>query len=526
MSGRRAALLAALVLLALALLPAGARAGSQDSRPPAPGSQQAGLASTLAGAVRAEVAAGLDKLSGSLGGVFTGAIDLWMTTQAESWLSNVAGSFGSLFLYTPPMRNPEAPWIWTGWNYAFLLSLLLDGAAILWHGWKLARPDSEERGHMGTRLLVVAIAIAGSYLSLYLIDAGIAVQNQVWSGLLQDLLHWNRQQASRPEAGLVLGLVFGQGAGSIAGLVGSMGLLPGLLPVLLISALALLALTREILLVMLAVASPLYVTFTGFASDPAPLVGCLYVYVRTLLVQSLFGAAWLVLAFVESGALRFMGFSPGFLTTIVLALTLAGAWIWWVRPVAKALAHPLSLGGAAVLAGVAALGERVGQALGIAGTLTAQPELAASGVAVREAAQRFAKIGRGLQSGYDPHLPAASRLPPPPERHGHPLLHTKRALEDDQGQPWSAFRVPASQRARVLGALQEADIAAQVKGDELWVLPSQEPAAERLITGVFRDAIPYWTHSDRFVVIKDGLPQVLNTPPPRGVEMGAWTGRW
>ena len=221
-----------------------------------------------------------------------------------------------------------------------------------------------------------------------------------------------------------------------------------------------------------------------------------------------------------------MGFSPGFLSTIVLALALAGAWIWWIRPVAKALAHPFSLGGAAVLAGAATLGERLGQVLGIVGTVTAQPELAATGVAVRETARRAAEISRGLQSGHEPRLPVVSRLPPPPERHGPLPLHNKRVLEDDQGQPWSAFGIPSSQRTRVLEALQEAQIDAQVRDDEIWVLPSQEAAAERLITGVFRDATPYWRHGDRFVVIRDGLPQVLNAPPPRGVEMGAWNGRW
>jgi len=470
---------------------------------------------------------GLKSLESTLRTTFAGAVDLWVTRQAESWMASIAGVFGSLFLYTPPMRNPDVPWIWTWWNYAFLFSLLIHGAALLWHGFRLLRPDTDGKHRLSSRFFVVLVAVVGSYLSLYLIDVGIYLQNYVWSGLLGELLHWSAENAARPDSASVLALVFGGSGRSVSGLVSGMGLLPGILPVILASLMALVALARQLLLILLAVASPVYVAFTGFAADPSPLVGCVTVCLRTLLVQSLFGAAWLVLAFVQSGALGFMGFPTGFLVSCVLAFALIGAWLWWLKPVGKALAHPLTLGGAAVLTAIGAVGEKAGALLGMVGAVTAQPELAAAGTTVREASRRAAATGSSLRDPAETlRQRVSSLLPASPERHEPGPLHTRRTHVDDQGQSWAAFRVPPASEGRVLEALAEANVTTEAHGGELLVLPSQAQAVEKIITGVFRDVVPYWRYSDRYVVIREGIPAVINAPPQRGVEMGTWNGHW
>lgn len=507
----------------------------------------------------------------------------------DALLYPVMGVFGRNFLYTQPLIGQE--WVKTWWNWLLLLSLLADGFAVAMLGYRFLAGasvnSSPNRPETAGAARAVLLAVVLGFFSLWLAELAVNLQNHAWetaamepvSRMAVAMGYVSPVSLTNLDGSLILKAPFAHTemasamgaavpAGGIPLLADSRvsevilgnnplgNLVPMMLSMLSFVSLGVFALIRFWLIRGLAAAAPLWLTISALSGTVEPIVGYLNLFGRTILLQSLFAAAWLAAYHVGAVALGDTGgASPAFLPALMLAATVFAAYRLWAKTVAQAVRQPVTLGGGAVLAATGASVERVSAAMGMVADRFGWAEWASASIRTREWAGRVKETGaRWQEAGPGPASGRASPVQAVKDYAGRmastrglqvpgrvdkvPLVTVEENIHAVAGggdlAGWVGLRVPAGKREDLLDELADPRRRLNVPADgfradpddpdRLLVWRDHLDRVRRVAEKVLSGHIPYWEYRGKFVVLENGIPAVTQAPPPSGLNMGKWKG--
>lgn len=501
----------------------------------------------------------------------------WLGKQFHSFFVLVNGLLGSAFMYTPPLHTK--PWIHRGWSFVFWISLACLVLASVIAAGKVLHGNDKDRDPMGP-LKIVLPAFGLAIASLYLVDFGIYVANKMSTAILQSTVNLaqgfgaQRINVGDPAAGdIIVKFMFTPDAAfeTVAGeesllyqvLIKNGGMILLFIGYPILFLIALVSLARYLLVVGLAIFSPIWHVGASLWGRTETLVGFWYQIGRLLALELVACVAWAVCArlqLAEIGKLELgwlpqlqltqeivkadalgIGVSATFATIIILLayLVFSGAFVW--KSYTTLLKDPVSLGGGGVMLGASKL---VGKAALIGRGLSQRfdnPAWERRSMKLGETAKKAGDIGRrwaersqsplgktmaeklGTSASAD--RAAAPVKPPPPfEVDRQPV-----SAPNSSGRTvtWTSIKVPPADRPALLtgiAGLPGSPVANPHphSGDRILVAPGHADTVMKYLNRHYAGKTPYWSDGRDYVTVEEGLPVVRQHPPSGGQYMGPW----
>ena len=327
-------------------------------------------------------------------------------------------AFAVAFIYTEPF--PADSWVKDWWSVTLLVFLGLVMIAVLSAVYRgFFAKDENGKGPWET-FKPLALALLLSFFALFLVRFGTDVQNNVWQETLSPAISttygaggtaWDGELSGvRADMVLKAMLTGGNMSGIDVNQLDSMGVSKVLydpdsdrgsfaMMVIVMACLILIAFVAMLHIWVLALAlvfSPLYTGVGALKTAMEPIIGIWNIILRSLFLQSLFGAFFLFVSSVRAeGQAGLGGASPDLITLILILVLVVLIHFLYLREILQAISSPGDLGGAKVItrtgritAAVAGGAAGIAAAVGVGGKMLSNSERA--GVWGR-------KLGRGIE---------------------------------------------------------------------------------------------------------------------------------
>ncbi len=504
-----------------------------------------GLISTLISKIDQFLQAVIDLVSGTK--LFE-AIKNWIFSIFDDALRPVLGVFGRTFLFTPSVAGQE--WVKSAWSTAFFFSLGLFALAIVISGARII--SAKGVTEISKPLQVLCAAMVASIFSLYFVELCIRISNYVFEGIVRQYLVELGVQSSLlgdPQSNVVDGNILllatlvspeqidaavaqGHGVSYFLGAAG--GILLSGIGGCIIAILALIIGLRYLVLCGLGITGPFYFTASALAGSWEPFAGWLNLFARTLLLQCLFIAGWIMMVAVRAAndtagsPAAVVGVSAMLVNVLIMLVMVVVAVLIWVLPGAKAVMTPLTLNGGEFIEKAGNAGMRMTKFAHGVGSRFGWEGVQDSAYRVHQKARDMRDFGRDLRNmnRNTPATPieAPIKMPKSEPHYETPVVFKIETPTEKGGD--LRIRVPGSVVSglakHLAGSIPEKNI--EIQGDTLCVSPNYAYEAKELAKEYCKQLVPYWEAGNQFIVIQDRLPVRLMSTPPNGVNMGIWQG--
>lgn len=501
----------------------------------------------------------------------------WLGKQFDSFFRQVNGLLGSAFMYTPPLHTK--PWIHSGWSFVFWISLAcLVLASVIAVGKVLHGNDKDGDPMEPLKILLPAFGLA--IASFYLVDFGVYIANKISTSILQSTVNLaqgfgaQKINVGDPAAGdIIVKFMFTPDAafGTVTGeesllykvMIKSGGMILLFIGYPLLFLIALVSLARYLLVVGLAIGSPMWHVGAALSGRTETFVGFWYQVGRLLGLEIVAGIAWAICArlqLAEIGKLQLgwfpqlqftqeivkadalgIGISATFATIIILLAYLVFSLVFVWKSYTTVLKDPVSLGGGGVMLGASKL---VGKAALIGRGLSQRfdnPTWERRSMKLGETAQKAGDIGRKWVERSNSPLAktvvnklgtsgSADRATSPVEMpFPFEVDQTPVSAPNSSGRTvtWTSIRVPPAERPALLTGISSLPSSPVVNphphsSDRILVAPGHVDTVIRYLNNHYARRTLYWSDGRDYVTVEDGLPVVRQHPPAGGQYMGPW----
>lgn len=331
-------------------------------------------------------------------------------------------AFASAFIYTEPF-SPDS-WVKKWWSITLLILLSISGVAILSTVYKSFFALSNSEDSKGLEAFKpIALGLVLSFFAFFIVRWGTDVQNNVWQETLSPAIQstcgaggisWDGELSTvRADMVLKAMLTGGNMSGIDVNELDTMGISKVLydpdsdrgsfsMMVIVMICLILIAFAAILHIWVLAlalVASPLYMGIGALKGNMDPISGIWNIILRSLFLQSLFGAYFLFVSDIRSeGELGLGGASPDLITLILTFVLAVLIHFFYIKEVVQAIKSPGDLGGAKVIAGTGKVTAVI--AGGVAG-LASAVGLGGQALANSDREGKWGQIERGFGRGIE-----------------------------------------------------------------------------------------------------------------------------
>jgi len=500
----------------------------------------------------------------------------WIGKQLDKFFKQVNGVLGTAFIYTPPLNS--RPWIHSVWSFFFWISIaILVLASVIATG-KIFGAKGE--GDNMEPLKVLGVAFGLAIASFYLVDLGVFLVNKMSTGILQSTINLveglgcNKIKLGDPITGdIIVKLMFTPDAafGSKTGedvqlynvFISKGGIILLLIGYPLLFLIALVALARYLLLVLLTMFSPVWHVGSSLSGRIETMIGFWYQIGRLLLLEVVAGFTWMACtkiqlaeigkfqlsvspqatAAVAKGDALGIGVSAIFLVTLILIGYLVFSLLFVAKSWITAFNDPIALGGAGVMLGVS----NVGGKLALIGRGLSErfdnPTWEHRSMRLGERAKKAGEIGqkwaqrssspfkKGISQELHRAEETAKKASSPVEMPDHPFEIDKQPMTAPNSSggmvSWTSIRVPVGDRGALLMGISSMPGSPVVnshphQNDRILVAPGHINNVTTYIGNFYKGKTRYWSDGAQYVTVENGLPVVRPNPPAVGIYMGPW----
>lgn len=506
-----------------------------------------------------------DLMSGKL---IKDAIEGLIVLLVDELMSPLYDAFAQSYLFTPQIA--EIAMVQSGWSLFMIIGLVLLFIGISWLTFKIIQGKKD----LGSLLKVFLVCFVATYFSLTALNIANVGINWIASKMFEGIIGTSGIAYEGLEGQQILkamivgadGITDAAYAAQTLGelTVSTSGGIFNLLSYLLLVVLPLyvVAVLKTLVLIFMAILVNLWITQSAYTGKMETLLGFANLYLRTLLVGLICGLHWAIFVKMQTdygegeGFCAALGIPPIIFAILSALALLVFFFFFWLKPLMKAVQHPVTLNGAQVLDSVGKWGERTSTSLDSMGKRMGSEGVQKKALSMQEASKRMQQaadrmrtqrsVGKDklvstlsgglsesvqgiayhepeewLQEGGQIHVEAPNELALGESEIKSSALNISEVLGDEGFRSVSLMKAPVAQRKQLTKKLST--LKKEYKEDVQW----DEDTGELILAGPTLDMLPQLEQEGfdisavREGMYKDGAFVDLNSNPKISLLSGS-----
>ncbi|NOU82511.1 hypothetical protein GC101_26965 [Paenibacillus sp. LMG 31459] len=339
-----------------------------------------------------------DLMSGKL---IKDAIEGLIVLLVDELMSPLYDAFAKSYLFTPQIA--EIAMVQSGWSLFMIIGLVLLFIGISWLTFKIIQGKKD----LGSLLKVFLVCFVATYFSLTALNIANVGINWISSKMFEGIIGTSGityegldgQQILKAMIvgadGITDAAYAAQTLGELT--VSTSGGIFNLLSYLLLVVLPLylVAVIKTLVLIFMAILVNLWITQSAYTGKMETLLGFANLYLRTLLVGLVCGLHWAIFVKMQTdygegeGFCAALGIPPIIFAILSALALLVFFFFFWLKPLIKAVQHPVSLNGAQVLDSMGRWGERSSTSLDSIGKRMGSEGVQKKALSMQDASKRM-----------------------------------------------------------------------------------------------------------------------------------------
>lgn len=339
-----------------------------------------------------------DLMSGKL---IKDAIEGLIVLLVDELMSPLYDAFAQSYLFTPQIA--EIAMVQSGWSLFMIIGLVLLFIGISWLTFKIIQGKKD----LGSLLKVFLVCFVATYFSLTVLNIANVGINWIASKMFEGIIGTSGIAYEGLEGQQILkAMIVGSDgitdAAYVAQTLGELtvstsGGIFNLLSYLLLVVLPLyvVAVLKTLVLIFMAILVNLWITQSAYTGKMETLLGFANLYLRTLLVGLICGLHWAIFVKMQTdygegeGFCAALGIPPIIFAILSALALLVFFFFFWLKPLMRAVQHPVTLNGAQVLDSVGKWGERTSTSLDSMGKRMGSEGVQKKALSMQEASKRM-----------------------------------------------------------------------------------------------------------------------------------------
>ncbi|MEK3868049.1 MULTISPECIES: hypothetical protein [Paenibacillus] len=348
-----------------------------------------------------------DLMSGKL---IHDAIEGLIVSWVDEMMSPLYGAFAKSYLFSP--RVAEISLVYSGWSIFSIIGLaaILAGSLVL--AWNVIHGKKD----LKKMLQAFIVSFVACLLSLTVLNFLNVLMNWITQKFLSGIIGttdilYEGLKGDQILKSLILGadgitdaIYASKTLGEIV--VATEGGIFTLLMFVTIVVVPLffISVLKVLVLMMMAIFVAIWISYTAYSGKIETLIGFINIYIRTLLVGLISAIQYGIFVRLQTdygegaGFSSEIGVSPLVFMILSILVTVILIFVFWVRPLFRAIKRPMTLNGGATIEKLGEMGERTSTAMNSVGKRLGADSLQKGSLSLKQKSSRIAEVGKRMQT--------------------------------------------------------------------------------------------------------------------------------